>query len=138
MKKTFALALGLTSFTAILMAQTAETAYFQGLMSPLNEVPAISLTDFPGAALGTVIAHVVRDSSGKIISGTADFQVDYRVLAGGVNFTGLHIHKGAAGATGDIVIPTEVSAANPVKDDASIGRVNKSVQVLASNAAGLE
>lgn len=138
MKKTLTLAFCVTSFAVTSMAQTAETAYFQGLMTPLNEVPAVSITDFPGAALGTVIAHVVRDSSGKIVSGTLDFLVDYRVLAGGVNFTGLHIHKGAAGVVGPIVLPTDVSASNPVKDDASIGRTNKSAQVLATDAAGVD
>ena len=138
MKKTLALAFCLTSLAAALMAQTAETLYFQGLMTPLNEVPAISPTDFPGAALGTVVAHVARDSSGKIVSGTVDFLVDYRVIGGGVNFTGLHIHKGAAGVVGPIVIPTDVSASNPVKDDTGLGRVTRSAQVLATDAAGLD
>ncbi len=138
MKKTLALIFCLTSFAAALMAQTAETAYFQGLMTPLNETPPISPTDFPGAALGTVVAHVVRDASGKIVSGTVDFLVDYRVIGGGINITGLHIHKGPAGVAAGIVIPTDVSGTNPVKDDSGNGRVNKSAQVLATDAAGVD
>ncbi len=56
-------------------AQTAETAYFQGLMLPSNETPPI--TGFNTSGLGTLVAHVLRDPSGKIVSGSVDFWIDY-------------------------------------------------------------
>ncbi|MDQ6665819.1 MAG: CHRD domain-containing protein, partial [Acidobacteriota bacterium] len=107
-------------------------------MTPLNETPPIAATDFPGAALGTVVAHVVRDSSGTITSGTVDFIVDYKYLGGTITVTGLHIHKGAAGVAGPIVIPTDISANNPVTNVTGNGQIVRAAQVMPTDTAGLD
>jgi uncharacterized protein (TIGR03437 family) len=82
------------------LAQTSETLYFQGQMLPSSEVPA---TDLAGTALGTVSAHVVKDSSGQILWGTVEFLVDVKVT-GTHTVTGLHVHPGNAGTNGPVVI----------------------------------
>jgi uncharacterized protein (TIGR03437 family) len=89
-----------------LMADTAETIPFLTLMQPANETPAITDT-----SLGNVIIwlHVVRDSSGNITSGSVDFDVACK-FSSAVTVTGLHIHNGASGVAGPIVIPTDVNA----------------------------
>src|ERR1022692_2772040 len=86
-----------------LMADTAETIPFLTLMQPANETPAITDT-----SLGNVIIwlHVVRDSSGNITSGSVDFDVACK-FSSAVTVTGLHIHNGASGFAGPIVIPTD-------------------------------
>ena len=58
--------------TASLLAQTADIAYFRAVMLPSNEVPAVN-ANVNGMA--DMIAHVVRDSSGQIVSGTVDFLI---------------------------------------------------------------
>jgi hypothetical protein len=57
---------------AIALADTTEIAFFRGVLSPANEVPAVN---FPGGGSATIIAYITRDTSGKIISGSVDFNV---------------------------------------------------------------
>jgi len=52
---------------------TAETRVFRARLSPANEVPPITGLDAAGAA--TLVAHVLRDAGGKIVSGSVDFYV---------------------------------------------------------------
>ena len=118
-----------------LSAQTAETAYFQGIMLPTNEAPPI--TGFNTSGLGTLVAHVLRDSSGKIVSGSVDFWIDYNYPQA-LTATGLHIHNGAAGVAGPVTINTGLSGANPYVDATGIGRIERQAQVLATDNAALD
>src|SRR5882672_6582937 len=80
-------------FATAVCAQVADTAYFRAVMLPTNEVPATSIN---ATGVADIIAHVVRDSSGKIINGTVDFLVRVN-FATDTNAIGLHIHSGPAG-----------------------------------------
>ena len=125
----------LLSATALL-ADTAEIAYFRGVMLTSNEVPA---TTVAATANATVIVHIVKDDTGKIISGTVDFNVNYAFPAN-TTFTGLHIHAAPAGTNGGIVLRPEpdVTAAAPVVSQAGSGNISRSGSVLPTNQAGLE
>ena len=57
-------------FAAGLRAQTADVAYFRAILSPANEVPQVNVN---GKGAVDIIAHVVRDSSGQITSGSVEF-----------------------------------------------------------------
>src|SRR5437763_10840227 len=59
-------------FAAGLRAQTADVAYFRAVMLRANEVPAVNVI---GQGSADLIAHVVRDSAGPIVSGTVEFIV---------------------------------------------------------------
>src|SRR5438045_9277791 len=101
-----------------LFADSVETVYFRGKMSPDNETPAVLIK---GSAAATLIAHIVRDSSGKIVSGSVDFNIDY-IFPGAVTLTGLHIHNGAAGVAGPITIRTDLgSGAASLVSDSGLG-----------------
>src|SRR5215831_20154116 len=77
-------------FAAGLSAQTADVAYFRAVMLPSNEVPATNI-NAKGAA--DIIAHLVRDDKGQIISGTVEFFLHVNFPADN-NAVGLHIHRG--------------------------------------------
>src|SRR5258708_11819156 len=118
-----------------LLADTAETVYFRGKMSPDNETPAVPIK---GSAAATLIAHIVRDSSGKIVSGSVDFNIDY-VFPGAVTLTGLHIHTAPAGVNGPVTIPTDLgSGAASIVSDTGIGSIAKQGQILPTNSAALD
>ncbi|HEY1337247.1 MAG TPA: CHRD domain-containing protein [Bryobacteraceae bacterium] len=112
-------------FTLGLMADTAETIPFITLMQPGNETPAITDT-----SSGNVIiwVHVIRDSSGKITSGSVDFDVSTK-FSSAVTVTGLHIHKAPAGTAGAIVIPTDVNSSDKKIDIDATGRLRIQKQV---------
>jgi uncharacterized protein (TIGR03437 family) len=128
MKTKIVLAL-LTSAAAF--AQTVETIPFRAVLSPANEVPAI--TNLEATGVGTVWLHIVRDASGRIVSGSADFKVDYR-FPGPINITGMHIHRGAAGTNGPVTIDSGLTRldAQPAR-----GSLVRQGQISATNEAAL-
>jgi len=113
------------------IAQSVETIPFRAILSPANEVPAITGLDASGTA--TVLLHIVRDSSGRIVSGSADFKVAYR-FPGEINITGLHIHRGEAGANGPVTID---SALTRVDAQPAVATINRQGQIAPDNAAAI-
>ena len=81
-------------------AQTVESIPYRVVLSTANEVPPVSLTASGGAF---VFLHVVRDAQGEVVSGSVDFQVRYN-FPSAQTITAMHIHAGAAGANGPVVI----------------------------------
>jgi uncharacterized protein (TIGR03437 family) len=123
MKKITFLLFGLCA--RALLADTAATTPFLTQLLPANETPPI--TDGSTANV-IVFVHTIRDSSGVVTSGSVEFRVATR-FSGAVTVTGLHIHKGAAGVAGSIVIGTDVNASDKkIAIDAS-GRANILKQV---------
>lgn len=113
---------------------TAETRVFRARLSPANEVPPITGLDASGAA--TLVAHVLRDTAGKIVSGSVDFYVAHQ-FPGEVTFTGLHVHAGAAGTNGPVRIDTGITGQNTVVSPAGRGTIDRQAQVLPDNLNGL-
>lgn len=79
---------------------TADVVMSQ--LSPANEVPPV--TGLNATGVGTVMAITARNASGVVQSGQVVFDVQYAGFAEGTNFTGLHVHVGAAGANGPVVL----------------------------------
>jgi uncharacterized protein (TIGR03437 family) len=114
-------------------AQTAETIPFRAILSSANEVPPVSL-NASGAA--TVWMHVIRDAQGRVTSASVDFDVNFTLPAAN-NVVGLHIHNGAAGVNGPVVIDSGIRGAEPVAVGTT-GRIQRQAQVSASTTAALE
>src|SRR5438445_355726 len=123
MKKATLLLFGLCA--PALMADTAATSPFLTQLLPANETPPI--TDASTANV-IVFVHMIRDGSGNVTSGSVDFHVATR-FSGAVTVTGLHIHKGAAGVAGSIVIPTDINNSDKKIDIDASGRANILKQV---------
>jgi uncharacterized protein (TIGR03437 family) len=118
---------------AAAFSQTAETIPFRAILSSANEVPPVSL-NATGAA--TVWLHVIRDAQGRVTSASVDFNVSFTLPAAN-NVVGLHIHPGAAGVNGPVVIDTGIRAAEPV-EVGTTGRIQRQAQVSATTTAALE
>jgi uncharacterized protein (TIGR03437 family) len=84
--------------------QPAKMIVRIGTMAPDNEVPAITGRAFSG--LGTIVALITRDAAAKPTSALVTFLVNYSGFADDTTFTGLHIHRGVAGANGGVTINT--------------------------------
>lgn len=121
-------------FATALFADTAEIAYFRGIMLPANETPPLPLAASGNA---TIIAHIVRNDAGKIISGTVDFNINY-AFPGAITLTGLHIHAAPAGVAGSIVLPTDLSGTAPIVNATGVGAIAKPSQVLPTSQAALD
>ena len=124
-------------FTALVLtglsvlAQSADTLVYRAVLSPRNEVPALTI-DASGSS--TVWVHIVRNGQGEIISGSVDFVTRYQ-FPGEVTFTGMHIHRGAAGSNGPVVIDSGLPG--PLPDTTGRGVLRLQGQVLPTNANGL-
>ena len=109
---------------------TVESIPFRAVLRPENEVPPVRI-DASGVA--TVWLRLVRDSSGRIVSGSADFEVRYRFPAA-QTFTGLHIHRDPAGANG----PVTIDSGFAVQENApAAGLLSLQGQILPGNAVAL-
>ena len=131
MKTQFLRALSVAALATMAFGQTVESIPFRANMSPANEVPAIAGLNASGFA--TVWVHVVRDASGKVVSGSLDYSVRYQ-FPGATTFTGLHIHRGAAGVNGPVLLDSRITAANPVVDETGKGQIDRPVLVPAGTA----
>ena len=77
---------------------------------PSNEVPPVSNADSTGTGTAVITLNLTRDSAGTITAATADFQVTMSGYPDNTSLTGAHIHTGAAGANGAVVVSLGVTA----------------------------
>jgi hypothetical protein len=110
----------------------ANTVSFRPALSPADEVPAV--TDVDGQAAALITVNVNRDDSGKITSGAVTFEVNYR-FAGGATIVGMHIHSGAAGANGPVVISAGI--ANPITNSGGRGTLFRRAEIPGTDTVGL-
>ncbi|HEY2932978.1 MAG TPA: CHRD domain-containing protein [Acidobacteriota bacterium] len=108
---------------------------FRTLMTPTQETPPIA--DSKAVAVGTTTITVNRDCSG-ITSAVVDFDVAYDFSPGPVTFTGLHYHRGAAGASGPVVIGSGLGGGNDsITDDDGVGNIFRRVDIPSTKATDL-
>jgi hypothetical protein len=89
-------------------------------LEPKQEVPRI--TGLKAVARGNLTLDVTRDSSGAITSGEVVFYVNYD-FPGAVTITGLHVHQGAKGANGPIIVDSGVTTFADADGDGNVTMV---------------
>lgn len=92
------------------LATTATVTLAQ--LSPANEVPAV--TGLAASGFAAVTTLVGRDTAGVIQSAEATFDVQYTGFPADTEFTGLHVHTGAAGINGPVTVNSMLSGSVPV------------------------
>ena len=105
----------------------AETRRFDMTMLPSNEVPPV--TGLAATAVSNVQAFAARDATGSINAALVVFDVNFRFPVAAVEFTGLHIHDGEAGANGPVTIDSGVSARASVTSTTGPGNITRRVRV---------
>lgn len=125
-----------TALALPLAAQTPaavrmETKVFRAVLSPENEVPPIA--GLAASGTGTMYVHIARGADGAIVGGSVDFITRYQ-FPGEVTFTGMHIHSGAAGINGPIVIDSRMPR---TEDTAGRGTLRYAGVVPRGEARGL-
>ncbi len=99
-----------------LQAQSTQTLYLSARLSTDNENPAITGLNALGSV--QVKATVNRDAGGAVTSGTVVFDAVYD-FPGAVTLTGFHIHHGAVGENGPVVINSGLKS-----EESSTGKGN--------------
>ena len=93
-------------------------------MTPGSEVDPNPPPPANASGTGTITVNPTRNSEGAVTGSSVTFSVAYDFQGGPITITGLHIHRGAAGTNGPVVIDTRISAANPVISATGAGAVN--------------
>lgn len=88
----------------------SATPVFKLRLRPSQEVPAIK--GLRADAVGSVTFDLTRDAAGTITAGEVIFYFNY-AFPSSVSVTGLHIHQGAKGANGPIVVSSGAAAVDP-------------------------
>jgi CHRD domain len=100
--------------------RTAAVTVFDLRLEPKQEVPRIQ--GLKAFADGNVTLDVTRDSTGAITSGEAVFYFNYD-FPGSVTVSGLHVHQGARGTNGPIVIDSGVASFTDEDGDGNVTAV---------------
>ena len=87
---------------------------FSALLKTSNENPPITGAEATGTGNSTMTFDVTRDSSGNITAATVTFVVNLSGFPPGTPIRIAHIHTGAAGVNGAIVVDTTLTPAENV------------------------
>jgi hypothetical protein len=83
-----------------------QPTVFTVQMKAANEVPAVSGAEANAAGTAIITFNTTKDSSGAVTGGTIDFNVSMTGFPNGANAIMAHIHPGAAGTSGPVLIST--------------------------------
>jgi len=92
---------------------TPNTVTFTATLLPANEVAPNNVTNAEASGRGTAVItfNLTRNTAGAIQSGTVDFHYDLTAFPAGTTITLSHIHTGASGVSGPVLVSTTQSAA---------------------------
>jgi len=117
MNRVAILAIALTTFAAACGSKTPTTpsgnsnqVKFTASLLPSNEVPAITDAEASGRGTVNVTLNLTKDAAGAITAATADFALDVNSFPAGTPITAAHIHPGAAGVNGGVMVSMGLGA----------------------------
>jgi len=95
-------------------APSNQPTVFTVQLRAQNEVPATSGPEANAAGTAVITLNTTKDSSGAITAATADFNVTMTGFPAGSTAIMSHIHPGAAGTSGGILVSTGMAPSNGV------------------------
>ena len=106
-------------------------------LSPFNEVPVVTNAERSGSGLAQITLRVTRNAANVITAATADFEVSLTAFPAGTTLTGAHIHTGAAGTAGGIVVDSGLTAGQVVLTNGSASFTRNGVVVTPTVAQNI-
>ena len=107
--------------TAAPTASPANTFVFTADLASANENPPIADATDPlvkaessGSGTATVTLNIAKDTTGKILGGTAKFEIVLKGFPATTMITISHIHKGDAKTNGAVVVDSGMKATEPL------------------------
>ncbi len=88
----------------------SSSVTFTAALLPSSEVPPINGTEGNGSGTATLKFNLTKDSAGNITAATMDATVSVTGFPAGTALTASHIHPGAAGANGGILVSLGLAA----------------------------
>lgn len=116
---------------------TTTTSVFNTELTPANEVPAVANAEASVSGTATITLKTTKNASGTMTAATADFQVNVSGFPAGSSVTMAHIHPGAAGANGGILVSTGMASGDVVLSSGAGSFVRAGVPISAEIAQGI-
>jgi hypothetical protein len=110
-------------------SQGSNTLVFRADMTSAQEVPAITNAEAGASGTATMTFNVTRDSANAITGGTVTFQFSVSGLTTTSSITLAHIHTGASGVAGGVLVNTGLSAAAAIATPNGSGSFQSSAPV---------
>jgi CHRD domain len=79
---------------------------FTAMLHPAEEMPPVTGAEAAGHGTATITLNAVKDANGNVTSATATFAVNLSGFPTGTPINMAHIHRAAAGQSGDVVVNT--------------------------------
>lgn len=96
-------------------APTSGPIVFNATLSPANEVPPVSNAENTGRGFALITFNVPRDGNGAVNgAGTVTFEIQTTGFPDGTQAIAAHIHPGATGVNGGVLVTTGLTAADPI------------------------
>jgi CHRD domain-containing protein len=94
---------------------------YKATLLPANEVNAtIGGGETTGSGTATIDFTLTRDSAGAITGGTANFRVDVTGFPATTEIRAAHIHPGATGVNGSVLVDTGTAAGQVVLTNGAV------------------
>lgn len=87
---------------------------FAATLSAASEVPPVTNAESTATGTATITITPTRDAANAITGGTASFNFSVSGLTSTSNITLAHIHTGASGVAGGVLVNTGLSAATAI------------------------
>jgi CHRD domain-containing protein len=111
---------------------------FKATLLPANETPTVPTgPEAAGSGVATIDFNLTRDSAGAITGGTANFRVDVTGFPATTAITAAHIHPGAAGVSGGVLVSADVAAGQVVLTNGAVTFSRLGITLSAANAQAI-
>jgi hypothetical protein len=112
-----------------------QPTIFTVALKASNEVPTVSGAEANAAGTAVITVNTTRDSGGAITGATIDFNVSMNGFPNGSSAILSHIHPGAAGVAGPVLVNTGLTAGTAIQMPNGSGSFSfTGVSVSADNA----
>jgi hypothetical protein len=91
-----------------------QPTVFTVALKASNETPPITNSESNATGTAVVTVNTTKDASGTVTGGTFDFNVSLTGFPPNTNVILAHIHTGAAGVPGSVLVNTGVSAGDNI------------------------
>jgi len=110
---------------------------FVATLLPANETTPVSQPEQAGNGNVTVTMNVTRDANQTITAATATFVVNLAGFPAGTTLTGAHIHPGAAGTAGGVLISLNLASGEVVLTSGSGQFTKNNINMTPTDATNI-
>ncbi|HXD72116.1 MAG TPA: CHRD domain-containing protein [Vicinamibacterales bacterium] len=115
----------------------STTTRFTAALSPANETPPITNAESTGSGTATIDFIITRDASNTITNSVVNFQVNMQNFPSTAVVNIAHIHSGATGVAGPVLVNTTTVPGEVVLTNGAGSFTRNSISVPAATAQSI-